>query len=212
MLTIISDSISYVTEPLVTQTIELKVEEEKPVQAPPATIERKKTSSRLKNKKKKKKFNISSPPLKTPRRMQEKKEEKVEPPPQQRKITKLPSVTKRDTRSFQRPITANARPPSSQENQPNWFGMINVHQKSTRPTVQTHVFDFNADDFFGRTDNSYKNNFSYSKPLTSTSHQRYPHEKSYYISGNPSFTSPKKISSQTSTVRIRRMQNVHDFH
>lgn len=31
----------------------------------------------------------------------------------------------------------------------NWFGMINVHQKATCLTAQTHVFDFSADDFLG---------------------------------------------------------------
>lgn len=217
--TIVSDSISYITEPLVTQKIEIKVEKEKEeeeeketkVQAPPPTIERKKTSSRLKNKKKKKKINVSSPPLKTPRRFQEKKEEKIEPQPQ-RKITKLPAVTNRNPRSFQRPNTVNVHPPPPQENQMNWFGMINLHQKTTRPTVQTHVFDFNADDFFGKNDNSSKNNFNFSKPMSSTSHHRYSHEKSFHISGNASFSSTKKISSQASTVRIRKIQNIHDFH
>ncbi|KAK8866958.1 hypothetical protein M9Y10_009927 [Tritrichomonas musculus] len=220
--TIVTNSISFVTEPLVTQTIETK-EEEEPVPTPVAPVqkEKKKSSSRLKNKKKKKKINISSPPLKTPRRIQEKKEEKTErieksPPLSQttKRVTKLPSVANRNPRIYQRPLTTNTLPHyQNTSNQTNWFGTINLQQRNTRPTVQTHVFDFNADEFFGKSDNSNRSNYGYgSKPSSSTSHKRYPQEKSFHISGNPSFPSTVKISSQSSTVKVRKIQNIHEFH
>lgn len=173
---------------------------------PPSRSPSRTRSSRLKHKKKKNKTVITA--IKTPRKPKEGEPEKKTEPPKQppppvvKRIPKVPVFNNpKNPRHSLHQSTVNRLYPTDLPKKSTNI-VISIPKNST-PVVQTHVFDFNADDFFGKGPERSYGNYRTSTPNTL--------KKASRSSSRTSFSSTqKKISTQTSLVRIKRVpKNVY---